>query len=152
VPKKVDLKNTSIGHGATPPSNPSDITNLGRRRYTCFSAVVCPRLDFSLPPRSPQVVWGHWGEIELFSATLAKDGLAECDQPGKNSLKFSAMVGNWTRRGQTVRFVHFPTELSWLTTSGHVLGNSMREYISERLRVSWTNPHISQVSQIIICL
>jgi len=33
-----------------------------------------------LPPRCPQVVWCHWGEIEAFSAMLAQDGLAECDQ------------------------------------------------------------------------
>jgi len=44
-------------------------------------------LDFSLPSRCPQVVWCHWGEIEPFSATLAQDGLAECDRPGKNPLK-----------------------------------------------------------------
>ena len=47
---------------------------------------------------------GLWGEIELFSATLAQDGLAECDQPGKNPLKYSAMAGNWTRAtGKTDR-------------------------------------------------
>jgi len=34
------------------------------------------------------------GVIEPFSATLAQDGLAECDQPGKNPLKYSAMAGN----------------------------------------------------------
>ena len=38
-----------------------------------------------------------WGEIEPFSATLAQDGLAEFDQPGKNPLKYSAVAGNWTR-------------------------------------------------------
>jgi len=27
----------------------------------------------------------------------AQDGLAECDQPGKNPLKYSAVAGNWTR-------------------------------------------------------
>ena len=31
-----------------------------------LSAIVCPWLDFGLPPRCPQVVWCHWGEIELF--------------------------------------------------------------------------------------
>ena len=41
-------------------------------------------LDFGLPPRFPQGVWYHWGKMESFSATLAHDGLAECDQPGKN--------------------------------------------------------------------
>ena len=48
-------------------------------------------LDFSLPSRCPQVVWLRWGEIEPFSATLAQDGLAECDP-----LKYSAVAGNWT--------------------------------------------------------
>ena len=54
-------------------------------------------LNFGLPPRCPQVVWCLWGEIEPFSATLAQDGLAECDQPEKNPLKYSAVAGNWTR-------------------------------------------------------
>ena len=62
-----------------------------------LSAIVCPWLDFGLPPRCPQVVWCHWVEIEPFSDTLAQDGLAECDQPGKNPLKYSAVAGNWTR-------------------------------------------------------
>ena len=70
------------------------------------------------------------------AATLTQDGLAECDQPGKNPLKYSTMTGNKTRAtggqtvrsihsltepsgpgpqgGQTVRFIHSPTELSWL--------------------------------------
>jgi len=47
------------------------------------SAIVCLLSDFGLPPRCPQVVWCYWGEIGPFSATLAQDGLAECDQPGK---------------------------------------------------------------------
>ena len=37
------------------------------------------------------------GVIEPFSATLAQEGLAECDQPGKNPLKYSAVAGNRTR-------------------------------------------------------
>jgi len=41
--------------------------------------------------------FAHWGEIELFSATLAQNGLADCDQPRKNPLKYSATSGNWTR-------------------------------------------------------
>jgi len=57
------------------------------------SAIVCPWLDFGLPPRCLQVVWRHWAEIEPFSATLAQDGLAECDQSGKNPLKYSAVAG-----------------------------------------------------------
>jgi len=52
-----------------------------------FSAIICPWLDVGLPPRCPQVVWCHWGEIEPISATLAQDGLAECDKPGKKSLE-----------------------------------------------------------------
>jgi len=61
------------------------------------SAIVCPLLNFGLPPCCPQVVWCHWGEIEPLSVTLAQDALAECDQPGKNPLKYSAVAGNWTR-------------------------------------------------------
>ena len=64
--------------------------------YNIFylSAFVCPWLDFGLPPRRPQVVWCHWGEIEPFSASLAQDGLVECDRPGKSPLKYIAMAGN----------------------------------------------------------
>jgi len=43
------------------------------------------------------VMWYYWREIESFSATMAQDGLAECDQPGKNPLRYTAMAGNWTR-------------------------------------------------------
>jgi len=32
--------------------------------------------------------------MEPFSATLAQDGLAECDPPGKNPLKYSVVGGN----------------------------------------------------------
>ena len=31
---------------------------------------------------------------EPFFATLAQDGLSECDQPGKNPLKYPAIAGN----------------------------------------------------------
>ena len=42
-----------------------------------------------------------------FSATLAKDGLAECDQPGKNPLRYYAMAGNWIRAtGRTGSEIH----------------------------------------------
>ena len=45
--------------------------------------------------------------IEPFSATLAQVGLAECDQPGKNPLKYSAMAGNWTNAtGKTDSEIH----------------------------------------------
>jgi len=55
-------------------------------------------------------VWCHWGEIEPFSATLAQDGLAKCDQPGKKL----CLGWEWNpRRGHTVRYIHSPTELSW---------------------------------------
>ena len=62
-----------------------------------FSTIVHPLFDFSLPPRCSQVVRCHWGEIEPCSTTLTQDGLAECDQPGNNPLKNSAMAGNWNR-------------------------------------------------------
>jgi len=53
-------------------------------------AIVCPWLDFGLPPRCPLVVWCHGGEIGPFSATWL--GI----EPGQ-------------RGGQTVSY---PTELS----------------------------------------
>ena len=68
-----------------------------------------------LPPRCPQVVWCLWGEIEPFSATLAQDGLAECDQSGKIPWNTPPWLGiePGPRGGQTVSY---PTELSWLTS------------------------------------
>jgi len=62
-----------------------------------LSSIVYSWLDFGLPPHCPQVVWCRSGEIEPFSTTLVHDGLAECDQAGRNPLKYSAMAGNWTR-------------------------------------------------------
>ena len=47
-----------------------------------------------LPPHCPQVVWCHGGEIGPFSATLAQDRLAECDQSEKNPLKYSSVAWN----------------------------------------------------------
>jgi len=58
------------------------------------SAIVCPWLDFGIPPRCPICVALLGGGIEPFSATLAEDGLAECDQPGKDPLKHFTMTGN----------------------------------------------------------
>jgi len=60
----------------------------------------------------PMVVWFYWGEIEPFSAALAQDGLAECDQPGKNPLKYSTSARKWTRA--TARHIYSLTELPWL--------------------------------------
>ena len=48
--------------------------------------------DYSFPVIAfPQVVWCHWEEVEPFFATLAQDGLTECDQLGKNPSKYSAI-------------------------------------------------------------
>jgi len=76
--------------------------------HLVFTSVIFYRwLDFGLSPRCPQVVWCHWGEIELFLATLAQDGLAECDQPMKNPWKYLNMAGNWTRAmGRTESEIH----------------------------------------------
>jgi len=58
------------------------------------------------------------GDWAIFChATLAQDGMAECDKPGKHPLKYSVMAGNWTRAGQIVGFLYFPAELSWLLTN-----------------------------------
>jgi len=54
------------------------------------------------------------GRLSHFSATLAQDGLAECDQPGKIPLKYSATAWNRTRMsGRTIVIsINSPTELS----------------------------------------
>jgi len=57
------------------------------------------------------------GVIEPFSATLAQDGLAECDQPGKKPLKYSAVAGNRTRTELSTRRVSSLKQLhvySWV--------------------------------------
>ena len=74
--------------------------------------------DFLLASACPIEKVTHWGEIEPFSATLAQDGLAECNQPGKNPLKYSAVAGNWTRaKGRTdSELSHWPI----MTDSYHI--------------------------------
>jgi len=69
-----------------------------------LSAIIHPCLDIGLPPRCPQVVWCHWGEIEPLLTMLAQDGLAKCGQPGKNLLEYSAVAGNWTRAIDSEQF------------------------------------------------
>jgi len=79
----------------------------------CFflSTIVCPWLNFGLPPRCPQVVWCLWGEIGPFSAMLAENGLVE---PGKIPWNIPPWLGiePGPRGGQTVSY---PTDLTWLT-------------------------------------
>jgi len=44
---------------------------------------------------------------DYFSATLAQDRLTECDQSGKNPLKYNTMAKNWTRAtGRTDSEIH----------------------------------------------
>ena len=82
--------------------------------FLLFSAIVYPLLNFGLPFHCPQAVRCNGGEIEPFFATLAQDRLAECDQVGKNPLKYSAMAGNWTRAtGRTVSEIHLVSRLSY---------------------------------------
>ena len=96
-----------------------------------LSAIVCPWLNFGLPPRCPQVVWCLWGEIEPFSATLAQDGLAECDQPGKIPWNTPPWLGiePGPRGGQTVSY---PTELSWLTGYKRKRLNKQQKFFSSQ--------------------
>ena len=81
-----------------------------------LSAIIYLWLNIGIPPRCPQVVWCHWGEIAPFSAMLAQDGLAECDQPGKIPWNTPPWRGikPGPQGGQTVSY---STELSWLTFS-----------------------------------
>jgi len=53
--------------------------------------------------------------FEPLSATLAQDGLAECDQPGKNPLKYSAMAGNWTGIEPGPRREQTASEINWFS-------------------------------------
>ena len=101
--------------------------------YFILSAIVCPWLNCGLPPCCPQVVWCHCGEIGPFSATLAQDGLAECDRPGKNPLEYSAEVRNWTRAtGRT------DSELShWAIMTDIGSYSSCKRFLSRHPRQLW---------------
>jgi len=86
--------------------------------YFFSLAIVCPRLNFNLLPRCPQVVWCHWGEMEPFPATLAQDGLAEWGQPGNNPSKYSVDGGNWTHTtGRTDSGLHLFSHWAIMTHS-----------------------------------
>ena len=69
----------------------AEIGLLSLRLSVCTRVPACPRA------RVPHREGNSMEVIEPFSATLAQDGLAEYDQPGKNLLKYSAVAGNRTR-------------------------------------------------------
>ena len=95
---------------------------LGTAIFFFQPSSIYPWLNFGLPPHCPQVVWCLWGEIEPFSAKQAQDGLAECDQPEKNLLKYSAVAGNWTRAtgGRTDSEIHLFTHWAIVTDCHYV--------------------------------
>ena len=71
-----------------------------------FSAIIYLWLDFGLPPHCPQVLLSLMGDWAIF-CHAGSGGLAECDQPGKNPLKYSTVAGNWTRAtGRTDSEIH----------------------------------------------
>ena len=97
--------------------------------YLIFSYVRIDRIEilkrnWTSFSRSLSMVWLRpsstmptgWGEIEPFSVTLAQDGLTEFDQPAKNTWNTPSRpeIEPEPWRGQTVRCIHSPTELSWL--------------------------------------
>jgi len=56
----------------------------------------------------------RWGKGIVFIWYVGTGFSVGCDQPGENTLPWLGIEpGPWG--GQTVRFIHFPTELSWLT-------------------------------------
>ena len=77
-------------------------------------SIVGLRLSSSMSTVCVVPLRGDW----TISAALAQDGLAECDQPGNNPLKCSAMVGNWTR-----------PSISWLKVGGCHLQSTRTLYI-----------------------
>jgi len=76
-------------------------------------------------------VWCHWGEIEL-----AWERLAECDQPKENTPPRPGIEPR-PRRGQTMKYIHFFTELSWLVLF------KARVSIRRICPQSWGKNHIS---------
>jgi len=89
-------------------------------------------VGLGFPPRCPQVVWCHWGEIEPFSATLAQDALAECVQPGTDmheihSFSHSAILTRATERTDSAvhSFSHWAIMTramagNWTQTTGRI--------------------------------
>jgi len=66
-----------------------------------------------------------------------------CDQPGKNLWKYSAVAAGiepGPRGGQTVRYIHSPTELSWPEPRR---GQTVR-YINSPTELSWSGPQGGQ--------
>jgi len=62
-------------------------------------------------------VWCHWGEIESFLPRCLRTGWQSVISQEKIPWNTSPWLGiePGPRGGQTVRFTHFPTELSWLS-------------------------------------
>ena len=78
---------------------PANIVAMVRNARSVIVILFCLSHCLSLVGLQPSSSIFHrlCGTIEPFSATLAQDGLAECDQPGKNPLKYAATAGHWTR-------------------------------------------------------
>jgi len=80
-----------------------------------FFAIIYLWLDMSISAWCPQVVSWHWGENEPFSALLALDRFAECDQQRKSRVTCCTTAEYSTRATgeETVKYSHSPTDLSW---------------------------------------
>ena len=66
-------------------------------------SVVGHRPSFSMTTGCVMPLRGDWAIFCLAGSGLAQNGLAECDQLGKNQLKCSIMAGNWTLAGNWTR-------------------------------------------------
>ena len=123
-------------------------------RFAFLSAIVCPWLDSDLSPRCPQVVWSHWGEIEQFSATLAQDGLVECDKSGKNPFKFSSTAGNWTRATErTDREMHSFSHWAIMTRATERTDSEIHQFSHLAIMTratEWTDSEIHSFSHLAI--
>jgi len=95
---------------------------------------------------------GHWpssslstgcmvslGGKEPFSVTLAQDGLAACDQPGKNPLKYSAVAGGWTRAARRTdsQLLHWAIMAGSIYIKRNIFYSPSGMEILNTIRYSW---------------
>ena len=100
-----------------------------KNHWICFSlpvdgwvwglGLVGCRLAFSITTGYLVPLSEDWAIFWSFWSFPSEDGLAKCDQLGRDPLKFFAKtIELGPRRRQTVRCIHSPTELSWPRPQG----------------------------------
>jgi len=113
-------------------SNYPILALIGFNGLKIVSVIFCSLLNVGLPPRYPQAVWCHWGEIEPFSATPAQARSAEWDQLRKIPWNPSRRgIEPGPQRGQTVRCIQsfIRVERKTKVTSKLMRGHRLRNLL-----------------------